>query len=448
MTARSGDAALRSSLATVDGSEGLARLATLLNDQRAFGVEAAKLAVAIGRGERSEAEAGAEPEAKRRSEDEARRREEDEASAQRPSVDASMQRASDDAAAGAVREEGLHVDILRRISNEPRGRVVPRATASESGEGGYRVFTRQFDAVIDASSLLSEERRELARRFEDLSAASRKNGARWAQRLQRYLLSKQRRSWTFDCEEGQLDASRLTRVICDPLQPLLFKQEADTDWPETAVTLLIDNSGSMRGLPIVMASVCAELLGAVLERCGVTTEILGFTTQRWRGGRSREQWIASGRQKNPGRLTDLQHVIYKSADTQWRHARHNLIAMLDESLLKENVDGEALLWAHERLRRRPERRKILMVISDGAPLDDATLTANDVGYLDRHLRTVIKQLEANKTVELLAIGIGHDVGSYYAHAFTVTEPQELGEAMVRQLVARLKGRSGRRGSGP
>jgi cobaltochelatase CobT len=219
----------------------------------------------------------------------------------------------------------------------------------------------------------------------------------------------------------------------------LFKQETDTDWPETAVTILIDNSGSMRGQPIVIASVCAELLGAVLERCGVATEILGFTTQRWRGGRSRERWIASHRPANPGRLTDLHHIIYKSADVPWRRARRNLLAMLDESLLKENVDGEALIWAYERLRRRPERRKILMVISDGAPLDDATLAANDFGYLDRHLRSVIQSLETSNTVELLAIGIGHDVGSYYANAFTVTEPQELGEAMVRQLVARLQG---------
>ncbi|GFE82325.1 cobaltochelatase subunit CobT [Steroidobacter agaridevorans] len=399
----------------------LSRLAALLHDQQAFGIEAARFAEEMARGERSEAEAAAaEPSGRSNPGEEA----------QRPELTEST----------VVQAEALHVDILRRISNEPRGRIVPRTTGSEAGEAGYRVFTREFDAVVDASSLIDDaKRRELTHRFEDLSAASRGNITRWAHRLQRYLLSRQRRSWTFDCEEGLLDAGRLARVVCDPLLPLLFKQETDTDWPETAVTILIDNSGSMRGLPIVIASVCAEQLGAVLERCGVTTEILGFTTQRWRGGRSRERWIAERRPPNPGRLTDLNHIIYKSADVQWRHARRNLIAMLDESLLKENVDGEALLWAHQRLRRRPERRKILMVISDGAPLDDATLSANDFGYLDRHLRSVIESLETDGDIELLAIGIGHDVGSYYANAFTVTEPQELGEAMVRQLVARLKG---------
>jgi cobaltochelatase CobT len=398
----------------------LSRLAMHLHDQRAFGIEAAKLVAAIARGERSDAEAPVEP--TRRSDE----------GANTPRLHLTE--------TAAIQAEVPHVDILRRISNEPRGRVVPGPTVSEGAEAGYSVFTRQFDAVVDAVSLTDDaKRRELSRQFEDLSAASRRNVSRWAHRLQRYLLSRQRRSWTFDCEEGLLDSGRLARIVCDPLLPLLFIQETDTDWPETAVTLLIDNSGSMRGRPIVIASACAEQLGAVLERCGVTTEILGFTTLRWRGGRSREQWIASHRSPNPGRLTELLHIVYKSADVPWRHARRNLIAMLDDSMLKENVDGEALLWAYQRLRRRPERRKILMVISDGAPLDEATLSANDIGYLDRHLRSVIKTLQTDATVELLAIGIGHDVGSYYAHAFTVTEPQELGEAMVRQLVAALQG---------
>ncbi|WP_116809665.1 cobaltochelatase CobT-related protein [Steroidobacter cummioxidans] len=406
------------------------RLMPLIEDQRAFGIEAAKLAMTIMRGEQSDAEALL---------NEASRRSDEDADNQRPQLADSTEQA-----------QSAHVDILRRVSNEPRGRVVPRAAVKDAGEvTNYRVFTRQFDAVVDAGALLTDEkRRELSRRFEELSAACRKNVARWAHRLQRYLLSRQRRSWAFDCEEGLLDSGRLTRVVCDPLQPLLFKQEAETDWPETAVTILIDSSGSMRGQPIVIAAACVELLGAVLERCGVTTEILGFTTQRWRGGRSRERWIAAHRPSSPGRLTDLHHIVYKPADVPWRRARRNLVAMLDESLLKENVDGEALLWAHERLRRRPERRKILMVISDGAPLDDATLSANDFGYLDRHLRAVIESLESSGTVQLLAIGIGHDVGSYYANAFTVTEPQELGEAMVRQLAARLHGgRSSRQRTG-
>lgn len=430
----------------------LSRLATLLNDQRAFGIEAAKLAVVIARGERSDADAaesmnGASrrPDAEAEPTNEASRRRDGAAGGGQASRRHDAEADAGQAHLTESQAETPHVDILRRISNEPRGRVVPRPATAETGEGGYRIFTRQFDAVVDAASLIDDaKRRDLERQFEALSAASRRNVARSAHRLQRYLLSRQRRSWSFDREEGLLDSGRLARTVCDPLLPLLFKQETDTDWPDTAVTLLIDNSGSMRGLPIVIASVCAELLGAVLERCGVTTEILGFTTQRWRGGRSREQWMANRRPPNPGRLTDLSHIIYKSADIPWRHARRDLVAMLDESLLKENVDGEALLWAYERLRRRPERRKILMVISDGAPLDDATLSANDFGYLDRHLRSVIESLQTSGAVELLAIGIGHDVGSYYANAFTVTEPQELGEAMVRQLVACLKdGRSSR-----
>ena len=406
--------------AALDGA--MIRLMPLIQDQRAFGIEAAKLAMAMARGEPSDAQAAS----KRRGE-----------ASRTSEKDTEKQHLTESRA----HTESAHVDILRRVSNEPRGRVVPRTAANETGEAGtYHVFTRQYDAVVDAAALLGEEqRRELARRFEDLSAAPRKDVTRWAQRLQRYVLSRQRRSWRFDCEAGLLDSGRLARIICDPMLPLLFKQETDTDWPETAVTILIDNSGSMRGPPIVIAAVCAGQLGAVLERCGVTTEILGFTTQRWRGGRSRETWIASGRPPNPGRLTDLHHIVYKSADVPWRRARRNLVAMLDDSLLKENVDGEALQWAYERLRRRPERRKILMVISDGAPLEEATLSANDFGYLDRHLRSVIEALESSQAVELIAIGIGHDVGSYYANAFTVTEPQELGEAMVRQLVARLHG---------
>jgi cobaltochelatase CobT len=416
--------------AVVDAA--MIRLAELIHDQRAFGTEAAKLAAAMAGDAEDSAEA-------------ANRDSGEEANEQRPDDSQPADEQRQDCGGAPSADESAHVDILRRVSNEPRGRVVPRVTpnAGVGAGAGYRAFTRQFDTVVAAAELLSDEkRRMLSQQFEHRANASRINIARWTHRLQRYLLSRQRRSWSFDCEEGLLDSGRLARIVCDPLQPLLFKQETDADWPETAVTILIDNSGSMRGLPIVIASLCAEQMGSVLERCGVTTEILGFTTQRWRGGRSREQWIAQRRPPNPGRLTDLLHIVYKSADTAWRHARRNLVAMLDESLLKENVDGEALLWAHGRLRRRPERRKILMVVSDGAPLDDATLSANDFGYLDRHLRSVLEALQTTAGVQLLAIGIGHDVGSYYANAFTVTEPQELGEAMVRQLVARLKGGHG------
>jgi cobaltochelatase CobT len=248
------------------------------------------------------------------------------------------------------------------------------------------------------------------------------------------LLALQARSWQFDLEEGLLDANRLTRVATDPLGPLAYKDEAESAFPDTVVTLLVDNSGSMRGLPIATAAVCAELLGRMLERCGVKTEILGFTTGGWRGGRARAQWLAEGRPPDPGRLTELRHIIYKAADEPWRRARPGLGLMLDGDLLRENVDGEALLWAHDRLMRRNEPRRILLVISDGAPLDDATIDANDPGYLERHLHRVIEWIEDESPIELAAIGIGHDVTGYYRRAMRLRGVEELGEAIVEQLI--------------
>jgi len=249
------------------------------------------------------------------------------------------------------------------------------------------------------------------------------------------LLALQMRSWEFDRDQGVLDSARLTRVITHPLEPLAYKQEAELRFPDTVVTLLLDNSGSMSGLPIVNAAMCAELLGRALERCGVKTEILGFTTRTWGGGRARAQWLAAGRPVHPGRISELLHVVYKSADEPWRRARSCLGLMLDDGLLKENMDGEALLWAHQRLLHRPERRRILLVISDGAPRDDATLEANDAGYLERHLHGVIDGIEARGAVELAVIGIGHDVTRYYRHAITLPGIDLLGEALVSQLVA-------------
>jgi cobaltochelatase CobT len=260
---------------------------------------------------------------------------------------------------------------------------------------------------------------------------------RLAHRLQRHLIAQQMRSWAFDLEEGLLDSGRLSRVVADPLEPLAFKQESESAFVDTVVTLLIDNSGSMRGKPILMAAACAELLGRTLERCGVKSEILGFTTASWRGGQARETWAADRRPENPGRLNDLRQIIYKSADVPWRRARRNLGYMLKPELLKENIDGEALRWAHERLLARPEHRRILMVISDGAPVDESSLTANDERYLDRHLRLVIEGIERRSPVRLMAIGIGHDVTGYYRRAFTVSEPEDLGETMVGQLTALL-----------
>ena len=254
-----------------------------------------------------------------------------------------------------------------------------------------------------------------------------------ANRLQRRLLAQQTRAWEFDLEEGMLDTARLSRVIIDPLLALTYKRELDTEFRDTVVTLLIDNSGSMRGRPITVAAMCGDILARTLERCSVKVEVLGFTTRAWKGGQSREQWVAGGKPPNPGRLNDLRHIIYKAADTPWRRARKNLGLMLREGLLKENIDGEALLWAYRRLLARPEHRRILMVISDGAPVDDSTLSVNTGNYLERHLRDVIHEIESRDLVELIAIGIGHDVTRYYRRAVTIVDAEELGGTMMRKL---------------
>jgi len=257
--------------------------------------------------------------------------------------------------------------------------------------------------------------------------------ARLANRLQRRLLAQQNRGWDFDLDEGVLDASRLARVIIDPMHALTFKQERDTDFRDTVVTLLLDNSGSMRGRPIMVAACCADILARTLERCGVKVEILGFTTRAWKGGHSREAWLNAMKPALPGRLNDLRHIIYKAADTPWRRARRNLGLMMREGLLKENIDGEALAWAHQRLLARPEQRRILMMISDGAPVDDSTLSVNSGSYLEKHLRQVITEIETRSPVELLAIGIGHDVTRYYRRAVTITDAEELAGVMTEKL---------------
>lgn len=270
---------------------------------------------------------------------------------------------------------------------------------------------------------------------------------RLANRLQRRLMAQQNRSWEFDLEEGYLDSARLQRIIIDPMQPLSFKREKDTNFRDTVVTLLIDNSGSMRGRPITVAATCADILARTLERCGVKVEILGFTTKAWKGGQSREKWLAGGKPQSPGRLNDLRHIIYKSADAPWRRARRNLGLMMREGLLKENIDGEALMWAHDRLLARSEQRRILMMISDGAPVDDSTLSVNPGNYLERHLRAVIEQIETRSPVELLAIGIGHDVTRYYRRAVTIVDADELAGAMTDQLAALFEDESMRRRPG-
>jgi len=304
-------------------------------------------------------------------------------------------------------------------------------------ETDYKVFTNRFDEIVEADELCDEEELARLRSYLDQQMAGLQNVVtRLANRLQRRLLAQQARSWDFDQEEGLLDAARLARVVVNPGHSLSYKIERDTQFKDTVVSLLIDNSGSMRGRPIAIAAICADILARTLERCGVQTEILGFTTRGWKGGQSREAWLADGRPPSPGRLNDLRHIVYKRADEPYRHARRHLGLMMREGLLKENIDGEALLWAHNRLIARPEERRILMVISDGAPVDDSTASANGGSYLERHLRQVIEWIEKRSTVELIAIGIGHDVTRYYERAVTIMDADQLAGAMVDQL-ARL-----------
>ncbi len=311
----------------------------------------------------------------------------------------------------------------------PKGRNEP-----DDPNANYKVFTRRHDEEISAEDLCDAEELARLRTYLDQQLKPLQSVVgRLANRLQRRLMAKQNRSWTFDLEEGVLDTARLTRVITDPMSPLSFKQEEDMPFKDTVVTLLLDNSGSMRGRPIMVAALCADILARTLERCGVKVEILGFTTRAWKGGSSKEDWLQAGRPPQPGRLNDLRHVIYKGADSPWRRARRNLGLMMREGLLKENIDGEALMWAHDRLIGRTEQRRILMVISDGAPVDDSTLSANPGNYLERHLRGVIHWVETRSPVELIAIGIGHDVTRYYKRAVTITDAEQLGGVMTEKL---------------
>jgi cobaltochelatase CobT len=299
---------------------------------------------------------------------------------------------------------------------------------------GYKVFTRAFDEIVNAEQLCDIDELDRLRAFLDKQLVSLHGAvARLANRLQRRLLAQQNRGWDFDLDEGMIDAARLARVIVDPMHPLTFKQERETSFRDTVVTLLLDNSGSMRGRPIMVAACCADILARTLERCGVKVEILGFTTRAWKGGHSREQWLNAMKPPFPGRLNDLRHIVYKSADAPWRRSRRNLGLMMREGLLKENIDGEALAWAHARLLARPEQRRILMMISDGAPVDDSTLSVNSGSYLERHLRQVINEIETRSPVELLAIGIGHDVTRYYRRAVTVTDAEELAGVITEKL---------------
>ena len=298
----------------------------------------------------------------------------------------------------------------------------------------YQAFTTKFDEMVQAEELCEPDELERLRAYLDKQLQHMSSVvSRLANRLQRRLMAQQNRSWEFDLEEGMLDPARLSRIIADPQQPLSFKREKDTEFRDTVVSLLIDNSGSMRGRPITVAATCADILARTLERCGVKVEILGFTTRAWKGGQAREAWLQAGKPANPGRLNDLRHIVYKAADAPWRRARKNLGLMMREGLLKENIDGEALDWAHKRLLARDEQRRILMMISDGAPVDDSTLSVNAGNYLERHLRFIIEEIETRSPVELIAIGIGHDVTRYYRRAVTIVDAEELGGAMTDKL---------------
>ncbi|MEO1089632.1 MAG: cobaltochelatase subunit CobT [Pseudomonadota bacterium] len=337
--------------------------------------------------------------------------------------------AETEADADAVEAMGADADA----AEDPRANQ-PQVAGGPGQGGDYRVFSYESDQIISAEELCSSA--ELTRlRMQLDQSLERFQGmiGRMANRLQRKLMAQQLRSWSFDLDEGLLDTARLSRVVTNPGMPLTFKREKDTDFRDTVVTLLIDNSGSMRGRPIAVAAACGDILARTLERCGVKVEILGFTTRAWKGGQSREAWLRSGKPAGPGRLNDLRHIVYKNADSPWRRSRRNLGLMLREGILKENIDGEAILWAHQRLGNRTEQRKILMVISDGAPVDDSTLSANPGNYLEKHLREVIDHVEGRSGVELLAIGIGHDVTRYYQRAVTISDPEQLGGAMLGKL---------------
>ena len=329
-------------------------------------------------------------------------------------------------------------DELSEFDEGNSENATPQYRAENSSEqilNEYGIYTEEFDEIITASNICEDEELNRLRAYLDQQLKSYQTIiSRLANRLQRKLLAKQNRSWDFDLEEGLLDTSRLTRIIMDPYHSLSFKKEKDTDFKDTVVSLLIDNSGSMRGRPITVAAMSADILARTLERCGVKVEILGFTTKAWKGGKSREHWMQNKKIPAPGRLNDLRHIIYKAADEPWRRSKKNLGLMMREGLLKENIDGEALLWAHKRLQVRYEARKILMVISDGAPVDDSTLSVNTGNYLEKHLRGVIQWIESKSAIQLLAVGIGHDVTRYYKRAVTIVDAEQLADVMTEQLV--------------
>ncbi|AZO80258.1 MULTISPECIES: cobaltochelatase subunit CobT [unclassified Bosea (in: a-proteobacteria)] len=422
----------------------LDRLAKTIEDQRGFARTVRDMLVSLDMAEQSsqgdesdedEDDQDQSSEEQQQEEGEAEQQSQGERSETETSEDAAeelQEGASEaaDAPAGDWDEEDENSEA-EEAGEAPRPRD---SRANDRPQTDYKAYTQKFDEIVTAEELCDAEELTRLRAYLDKQLAHLQGVvARLANRLQRRLMAQQNRSWQFDLEEGALDPSRLPRIIIDPFQPLSFRQESDTNFRDTVVTLLIDNSGSMRGRPITVAATCADILARTLERCGVKVELLGFTTRAWKGGLSRESWLQSGKPANPGRLNDLRHIIYKAADAPWRRARKNLGLMMREGLLKENIDGEALDWAHKRLLGRPEQRKILMVISDGAPVDDSTLSVNAGSYLERHLRHIIAEIETRSPVELIAIGIGHDVTRYYRRAVTIVDAEELGGVMTEKL---------------
>ncbi len=416
----------------------LDEMARSQDNQQAFTRAARKLLAAL---DLAEAEVEAEPEDQEEGEDGEQSGQQDnsqEGEGKSESESEAMLGAQPEEMEGEAAEdesEQSEEDATAAEGDDKPGGPQPRRDKNAADhEATYRAYTRLFDEEIDAEDLCDPEelarlRQQLDQQLQHLQGVV----AKLANRLQRRLLAQQMRAWDFDLEEGILDAGRLSRVVVNPMLALSYKRERDTEFRDTVVTLLIDNSGSMRGRPITVAAMCGDILSRTLERCAVKVEVLGFTTRAWKGGQSRERWVADGKPRNPGRLNDLRHIVYKSADAPWRRSRKNLGLMLREGLLKENIDGEALLWAYRRLLGRSEHRRILMVISDGAPVDDSTLSVNPGNYLEKHLREVIRDIEARDLVELTAIGIGHDVTRYYRRAVTIVDAEELGGTMMKKL---------------
>jgi cobaltochelatase CobT len=416
----------------------LDKLSDSIRDQKAFAKLTRTILRDLNFGDEFEGDESSDEEGEGENSDQNQEGEQEDADAQGETSEADLSEAEGEEGQEAEAEMRAEQTDEMADAQEPEEGMKPyrpEQPFAHADEWGYKIHTLQFDEEIAAPDLCDAEELGRLRNFLDQQLQAMQGVvARLANKLQRLLMAQQNRSWEFDLEEGLLDTARLPRIIIDPMYPLSFKREKDMTFRDTVVTLLLDNSGSMRGRPIMVAAMCADILARTLERCAVKTEILGFTTRAWKGGQAREKWIADGKPPHPGRLNDLRHIIYKAADEPWRRARRNLGLMMREGLLKENIDGEALMWAHNRLIGRPEQRKILMVISDGAPVDDSTLSVNAGNYLERHLRHVIEEIEDRSSVELTAIGIGHDVTRYYRKAVTIVDAEQLGGAMTEQLI--------------